>query len=884
MHAIVSKVRNFLTLLILLAAVMRTGAAAPTSAEQTEWRTAEDKFNLTFYAETEKLVADFCRKYTNSTLLPKMFLLQAKARFYQSNYVGAAELLSSHFDARDPSADEYLYYLGLSQGKRGQYREAAEVFARLTKEYPKSEHVLDASIQQAAAYAMIPDWTRVIQLLSETNGTFQTAARKPQETGDLRFRGFLLLSQAQMAVSNYAAAEATLRTFDKSLLNPTNVWQRQYLLCRIQLADGRTEEALQNTTNLIARAGDTMLPALEAESAAFRASILEQLSRFDEAITNYNQNLVEGRPGFRQRQAISKISELSVRQGRLNEGAQLLDQFLAQYPDSNSADLALLTVGELRLRQYEERTGTNDLAVSATNFVAQTNLSQALNSFETLVKKFPASSHFARGQLDLGWGLWFANRMPECQQALQTAIAALPESTDQALAYFKLADAQFRQGNFKGATNNYGMLVQKFASRANQSVTVSNLFEPALYQEIRASLAMGDPDSATNALGKILNWYPEGFHTERAVLLTGQAISEKGGAPRARALFVGFMNVVSNAASIPEVQLAVARTYERENDWTNAIQQYERWLKVFTNHPSRAQAEYYRAWATSETGDRTNAFGFFTNFISHFPTNQLAELAQCWVADFYYGIGAYSSAESCYQTIFSQWPGTDLAWQAQMMAGRAAFQRQGWRDADRDFTNLWNNTACPVDLRFQALFAHGDTLGSEPKPENYQEAIKVFNLIISYYSTNQLAVLALGQKASYALQLAQSSGGYDSVATNFVEVINSPLADARATNIATIGLAITLEKLAKQHPDEARKYREEALNDYMNVFLNEEQPEMFWIKMAGMEAGRLAFEMREWQKSILIYQKLQRMLPAPLPYIENRIQDCQKNLLRVSKE
>jgi len=314
MHRTGSKGRLILSLLILLAAVVRSLAAAPTSAEQRELGTAEEKFNMTFYAEAEKLAADFCRNYTNSTLLPRLFLLQAKARFEQSNYVGAAEILLSHFNPRDPLADEYLYYLGLTQGKRGQYKEAAEVLARLTKEYPKSEHILDASIQEAAAYAMIPDWGRVIELLSQTNGTFQTAARK-QESGDLRFRGFLLLSQGQMAVSNYAAAEATLRMFDKSLLSPTNVWQRQYLLCRIELADGRAEEALQNTTNLIARAGDTMLPALEAESAAFRASILEQLGRFEDAITNYNQNLVEGRPAFRQRQAISKkIGRASCRE------------------------------------------------------------------------------------------------------------------------------------------------------------------------------------------------------------------------------------------------------------------------------------------------------------------------------------------------------------------------------------------------------------------------------------------------------------------------------------------------------------------------------------------------------------------------------------------
>jgi TolA-binding protein len=794
----------------------------------------------------------------------------------------------SHINPRDSNAADYLYYLGLADGKRGRYREAAEAFARLMREYPGYEHLLDASIQQAMAYSMVPDWGHVIDLLSQTNGVFQSLART-NPPGDLVFRGFLLLSRAQMALSNFPGAEATLRRFDKSLLNPTNAWQRQYLICQIQLADGRVEEALQNTTNLLTMAGNTTLPAVEAESAAFRAGILESLERLDEAITNYNRNLVEGRPTSRQRQAILKISELSIRQNKINEAAQMLEQFVGQYPDSNSADLALLTLGELRLRQYEERAGTNELVAVTTNLIAQTNLSQAHSSFETLVKKFPQSAYFPKGELDLGWCLWLENRMPDSQQALQMAINTLPHSTELALAYYKLADAQFRQGSFRAAINNYEVLIQKFASLPLQSTTVSNLFEPALYQEIRAGLASGDLIAATNALGRILNWYPNGFHTERAVLLMGQAISNSGDPHRARTLFTGFVNVVSNAAAIPEVQLAIARTYEKENDWTNTIQQYERWLKVFTNQATRPQAEYYRASAISQTGDKTNAFICFTNFISHFPTNELTPLARWWVADFHFGMGAYSSAEEEFQKLIRQWPGSSLAYQAELMAGRAASFRQAAKDVERYCTNLSSNPKCPAEVKFQALFLLGDAMASETTTnyeETMKEVMKVFGFIANEYPTNKLAALALGQKACYALQWAQNSSEtnkYDIVSNAFVEVINSPMADARATNIATIGLGVVLEKLAQQRPGEARKLREQALDQYVNAFLNEEQPEMFWTKKAGTEAGRLAYEMREWQKAIKIYQRLQKILPASLPFIQNRIQECERNLARVSK-
>src|SRR4051812_42787126 len=165
--------RNISILLLLWTAVSGAFAAAPSSAEKSDWNTAQSRFDTTFYADAEKFAADFAQKYTNSIHLSEAFLLQARARFAQSNYVGAAELLSSHFNPRDPLADDYLYYLGLAQGKRGQYLEAATTFARLEKEYPISQHLLEASIQEAAAYSMIPDWRHAIELLSNMNGVFQ---------------------------------------------------------------------------------------------------------------------------------------------------------------------------------------------------------------------------------------------------------------------------------------------------------------------------------------------------------------------------------------------------------------------------------------------------------------------------------------------------------------------------------------------------------------------------------------------------------------------------------------------------------------------------------------------------------------------------------------
>jgi len=269
------------------------------------------------------------------------------------------------------------------------------------------------------------------------------------------------------------------------------------------------------------------------------------------------------------------------------------------------------------------------------------------------------------------------------------------------------------------------------------------------------------------------------LNTERAVLLTGQAISDAGDPPRARALFTGFMNVVSSAASIPGVQLAIARTYEKENDWTNAIQQYERWLNVFTNHAARPQAEYFpRVRHFTDRGQDQCVCKFhelhraFSQPMSWPPrlNGGLLTSTTLWAP-----LAAPKTVTRLFSPSGQQ---SELANQAQMMAGRAAFKRQSLGDADKYFTNLCNNPNCPVELKFQALFAHGDTLGSEGNQTNYVDAMNVFRLIAPsrLFYTNKLAALALGQRACYALQWAQSStenDKYETVSNAFMEVINS---------------------------------------------------------------------------------------------------------------
>jgi TolA-binding protein len=858
---------------------------AAESAEDRAFREAGKAFLDTVYDRAEAGFADFCKKFPSSPRLAEAILLQAEARLELSNYAGAITLLSDHQKDAGTNADQYAFWLAEALLRKGEYRAASDGFAKLGKEFPASSRLLEAGIGEASARAALArtepaEWPRVIELLQQTNGVFQSAVRT-NDANEQVVQGHLLLSEAQLVMKDYRAAEETLQPLAKRLLSPRLAWQWQYLLCRIQLADGRTNAALQSATNLLAAAVKTAQTNLLAESAAFQANLLERVGQTNAAIMAYQNNLAAGIPAERQRQALLKISELSLAQNQLPQAMQMLEKFLGQYPGAASADLALLTLGELRLRHYEAGAGTNQVANATTNAAAATNnLQLAVASFNTLAKKFPQSPLFGKAQLDLGWCYWRDGKLPEAQAAFQLAVERLPVSLDLGTAYLSLADAQFQQNDFTNASRNYQALIEKLAALPEAR---TNLFERALYQTVRAGVAVGDLAAATNGLQKMLAMYPNRLNTARAALESGQEISRRGNPAQARAMLLEFAKSAPDAPLLPELQLAVAGTYEQENQWTNAIEQYSRWLAVFTNSSARPQAEYCRAQATSQAHQETNALTLFTNFVARFPTNELAPLAQWWVAGYYYTAGNSLEAERNYALLIlnTNWVPSELTYRAQLMAGRAAVKRQGWKEAHDYFLGLFNNTNGPsIDLRVQAFFEYGQSLmewvepGETNRLANWDEATRVFGRICDEHPTNQVAVQAWGEKANCYLQAALARQQYDSL-TNalnaYQRVIDSPQADVEARSNARVGQAVVFGKWAEQKAGpEQTALLKQALSNCLDVLYGKilhdnESLNPKWTKEAGKQAFELAEKLQAWSQQANIYMRLTNSVWPQLP-------------------
>ena len=537
----------------------------------------------------------------------------------------------------------------------------------------------------------------------------------------------------------------------------------------------------------------------------------------------------------------------------------------------------------MRLAEYYQR--AEETRRAATNL-----LQQARIQFDQVIAN--TNGQFAaRAQLDCGWCLWEESQVSGSTNAIADGLAAfraaaeqLPHSADQAVARFKWADCQFTRAAYAGALTNYWMVATHYADLPSVRC---DLVGPALYQIVRASIALGDLASADAAVTEILSQYPAGELNDRSLLLYGQALSRLSNPAAARIFFADFMKRFPQSLLLPEVELAIARTYEQEENWQESSRLYDEWVARHADHSSRPKAEFGRAWATYQAGKETNAFVLFTNYVAQFPSHNLAPLAQLWAGDYFYRQGNYAKAEESYQKVYqnTNWQRSELSFHAWMMAGRAAYARQGYNDAANYFRNLIDNLIKldrPSSLLPEAYYALADTYirypesvpGSTNAPDSFREAIVALDKIVREYPTHALAPLAWGRIGDCYLQLAAAdaeneSANYAKASQAYSKASESERADVSCRSNAEVGLATVLEKQAEQlqlSPGERTNLLNDALGHYLYVVYGKnlregEVADPFWLKVAAQAAARLAEDQQRWDVATDLYRRLIVLLP-----------------------
>ena len=880
MTVFLPRILGFALVILCLASCLP--ASAQENAESRAFKTAARWFQTGVYATAERELQQFAIKFPQSPMLAEAVLLQGRAAIAQTNLSRAILILEAGIAKAGLLTDQYRYRLAEAQLSSGAFAAAADSYALVLRQFPNSGLLLESSYGEALARFKLRDYAKVTMLLQDPNGAFQQAS-KVRTSDRFSISGVLLLAEALFEQRQFASAADTVKLLAESPLRPDYPeydWDRQHLLCRIKIATQKLPEALVQSSNLVSSAVTTGNRGLIADSVAMQAGVLRQLDRIEESIQAYTNNLAATVPDDRRRLALLNIIELKLAQDKSSEAGQLLEDFLARRPEDAASDVALITSGELQMRlHFTESVAvtTNGLA----NVPTTNRLQLALAQFQ---KVGTNSALLGKAALNRGWCLWLDNKIADSIPAFRTATEQLPFSEDLAVARFKLADGLYAQGDYTNALVHYKSLTNDFAGvpRVRDS-----LFDQALHQIVRANIQMGDVSAASSAMSQLLEIYPRSVFSERSMWLVGQDLIEARQPSRARVVFGEYVKRFPDRPLLPKIELAIARTYFHEGNYPSAISGYEDWLARYATNELRVRAEFNRAWSNAKAGQVTNAFLLFTNFVAQFPTNELARDAQFWIAEEFYRQGNYTEAQRGYQLIAesTNWVRSTLTFQARMMAGRAAFAAQLWKDASLHFVRLIDDGEnCPVEILAEAYYALGHT-------NITQIPIRVDIEIARVFATNRLVAhlipLAWGRIGDCCLQLAsEDPKQYDTATNAYHQAMVHPAADISTRSLAEFGLAhaLELQGFDKDKAPEARTaLLKLAFDHYFNIVIGgnlsgKAQSDPVWVEKAGFAAARLAEAQNQWTLAINVYKSMHEVLPPLRPRLDEKINKASEQL------
>ena len=808
--------QSLIWLALLLAGTIGTARAA--SREERAYTAAVQAFNDHFYPVSETRFNQFLQNYRRSTNAPMATLLLAQSEFYLKKYSAVTNRLSNPVNlARAETAglaDQYIYWQAEALYANGDAGTAAQTFVSLVNKFPHSPLALSAAVEAAAAYGQTADWPQIDALLGDTNGLFQQqAAMDPGQPQVIN--GRLLQAQSKSVQRDFAAAAQVLKLINPATLTPEQEWTRAHLLYSAYVGMNDLGTALVTATNLLEIArrgqGDGWTTNL-AESVMCHTTVLEKQGRYSDAAVALQEDLSTNIPSDDQQWAILKLADLALVQTNLTDAENLLTNFISNFREAPAAQVALLTLGELNLKDYLLHPGnTNDYLAVARSWLGEVSL--------------PATNPVAgKVALALGWCDWLSGAYPESFTNFQNAAQLLPLSDDLAVARLKMGDAQFAQTNYDGAQTNYEAVLNEFTSLPG---VTNALASQALYQILLARLAAGEMTGVEEPMNELLDRFSADEEAEQALFLAGEgfvgfAATDFNSPARARLLFQKFETLYPISHRLAHVAFAVGRTFERETNWQAAATNYQAWVQTYPTNELRPQVEYAWANALAHTGDDAAAFEKFTNFISFYPTDPvLTPRAYWWVAGRYFSLGGTNliRAELNYQPIFQNFPTSELARPAQLMAARAEMGLFQYSSAIRLYLRpLLDDTNCPADMALKARFAYCEALRFT-RSTNYDNLVTATNILLSQivaaYPTNYPGALAWSETAdcSYAM------GDYDSATNAYAQAFSSPGATPDLVAYGRLGMGNALEKKAGDSPDDfKRPLLDQAMDNYVMAF------------------------------------------------------------------
>ena len=552
--------------------------------------------------------------------------------------------------------------------------------------------------------------------------------------------------------------------------------------------------------------------------------------------------------------ALMGVTGAHLAMGEAEQAGKGVEDFIRAHPDSRYLELLFKRLdqvysnqenaSEVELLKWAENPPIHRQALArfylGKNKARAKKTDKALADWAVFARDFPDHPLLTQAFLQQGAILLELGKKAEALSAFESAMRKAPDAEALAEAEIAAGRVHFKQGEFLLAAN-------LFRSASDHS---ERLWETSIYNSALSWLNQGNYEKFMEDYKRLSLKYPEGKLRSELLLEEG-LIQARARDPRARESLRLFIRDFPEHPRVAEARVALAERCFLASDFAGAGQ----YLKVVNTTPQSLEtserAEYLALFLAdaAEPRNERKVINACQTFIDSHRKSQLLPEVRMKLGQVYFRREDFANAQTQFELLAAENPGTPYAEMALYLAGKSAAQSMNADATGRALELFEQVKKLSGPLKLYALQQEA-LIKSRPGTES--EAVILFDNILGADPEADLKLAALCGKGNSCMAVANSDPkGLDQAIVVFDLLANDPDSTAFWRNQALYKKGKCLEKQGETS---------EALVVFYDVLASrlgaDAEPDYFWYYKAGFDAAQLLEAGQEWKSAIGIYKKM----------------------------
>ncbi len=348
------------------------------------------------------------------------------------------------------------------------------------------------------------------------------------------------------------------------------------------------------------------------------------------------------------RQSWMAIGKLYRLQQEYNRAIEIYQEIIKK----SSEDEELCALAQFAIANSYERSG---------------HLNEAIASYKLLIDKYPPvlsdtllpNINILQTPNYISWlyrqqnkNILADEQQEKSRRYLRDVIQKWPQSMIALTAEAELANSFSEQGYWEESAQILDNAIRQYQARFevfNLMLKLGSIYEHQL----------SNPQKALYIYQRILNTYPDHANIAKVYLAKGGLYVSQRKFDDARSEFKRILDNYPNIQdACIQAQLAIGKTYEMENNWNKALNEYQWVLEAFPRHPKALDvplyiANYYRINNEKNLADAayTSAIKHYKGVVSKYPDTMLATMAMDHLSTCYVRLDKWQQAAEALESM-----------------------------------------------------------------------------------------------------------------------------------------------------------------------------------------------------------------------------------------